>query len=124
MSVSNPFEDVINLLKKIEQKVDATLERMEALEQEQQHNTAPDAGQLLTKKEAAKLLACSPQTIDRYRSEGKLNAQYIGKAVRFRRVDVLNITTERSEFSEMMSLLHRKRKGKKKAQQKPRRGVK
>jgi len=46
---------------------------------------------LLTKKQAAALLACSTSTVDNYARAGKLKRHYIGKSVRFKREDVLSL---------------------------------
>lgn len=44
----------------------------------------------VSKKQAARLLACSPSTIDNHARSGKLTRHYIGKkSVRFERVQVL-----------------------------------
>lgn len=48
-----------------------------------------DPDRLINKKEAARLLGCSQSTIDNYRRRGALQATKLGKAVRFRRSDVL-----------------------------------
>lgn len=49
-----------------------------------------DPDRLIGKKEAARLLGCSQSTIDNYRRAGVLQATKLGKAVRFRRGDVLS----------------------------------
>lgn len=49
-----------------------------------------DPDRLISKKEAARLLGCSQSTIDNYRRAGVLQATKLGKAVRFRRGDVLS----------------------------------
>ncbi len=59
----------------------------------QQSDTTADHADFLTKKQAAKLLACSSSTIDNYARAGKLSRNYIGKTVRFKRVEVLELTT-------------------------------
>lgn len=56
-----------------------------------------DMAQLLTKKEAARLLACSPSTIDSYRRAGVLKATMIGRAVRFTRGEVLGFIAAREK---------------------------
>lgn len=45
----------------------------------------------VTKKEAARLLSCSPSTIDNYARAGILTRHYVGKAVRFDRQQVLGL---------------------------------
>ena len=54
-------------------------------------STPDDPKQLISKKEAAELLSCSQSTIDNYRRAGVLEALKLGKAVRFRRGDVLAV---------------------------------
>ena len=56
---------------------------------EKEPQDSPD--KLLSKKEAAHLLNCSTSTIDNYAREGILTRFYIGRAVRFRRDNVLAI---------------------------------
>lgn len=60
--------------------------------------TAPpdDPDRLITKKEAARLLGCSQSTIDNYRRAGVLEAVKLGKAVRFRRGDVLAVVNPKN----------------------------
>ena len=50
-----------------------------------------DPERLISKKEAARLLGCSKVTIDNYRRAGVLDAIKLGKAVRFKRGDVLAV---------------------------------
>lgn len=51
--------------------------------------TPDDPDRLINKKEAASLLGCSQSTIDNFRRRGTLKSTKLGKAVRFRRSDVL-----------------------------------
>ncbi len=43
----------------------------------------------VSKKQAARLLSCSPSTIDNHARAGHLTRHYVGKAVRFDRQQVL-----------------------------------
>lgn len=52
----------------------------------------PDGDALLTKKQAAALLSVSTSTIDNYSRAGILERVLLGRAVRFRRADVLAIS--------------------------------
>ncbi len=70
----------------------------------------PTPGQLLTKKEAAKLLACSPSTIDNAARAGKLPRHYIGKSVRFQKEDVLNLPMQKTPRPMGQPLLERKKR--------------
>ena len=55
-----------------------------------------DPERLISKKEAARLLSCSQSTIDNYRRAGVLQAVKLGKAVRFRRGDVLAVANPKN----------------------------
>ena len=70
----------------------------------------PTPGQLLTKKEAAKLLACSPSTIDNAARAGKLPRHYIGKSVRFQKEDVQNLPMQKTPRPMGQPLLERKKR--------------
>lgn len=49
-----------------------------------------EAGQLISKKEAARLISCSPGSIDNFARSGKIARHYVGKkSVRFDRGEVL-----------------------------------
>lgn len=67
----------------------------------------PTPGQLLTKKEAAKLLACSPSTIDNAARAGKLPRHYIGKSVRFLMEDVQKLPMQKEPQQKGRPLLKR-----------------
>jgi excisionase family DNA binding protein len=54
------------------------------------------ASPYVSKREAARLLSCSPSTIDNHARAGHLTRHYIGKAVRFDRVQVLNLAKRHS----------------------------
>lgn len=45
----------------------------------------------ISKKQAARLLSCSPSTIDNHARAGSLTRHYVGKAVRFDRQEVLSL---------------------------------
>jgi hypothetical protein len=45
----------------------------------------------VSKKDAAKLLACSPGTIDNFARAGTLKRAYVGKSVKFLRAEVVQI---------------------------------
>lgn len=51
----------------------------------------PDGGAYVNKRQAARLLSCSPSTIDNHARAGSLTRHYVGKAVRFDRQEVLNL---------------------------------
>lgn len=46
---------------------------------------------LLTKKQAAKFLACSTSTIDNFARAGKLTRYYLGKTVRFKEEELMTL---------------------------------
>jgi len=69
----------------------------ESKPQPQPAPTPPDEpDRLINKKEAARLLGCSQSTIDNYRRAGVLEAVKLGKAVRFRRGDVLAVANPKN----------------------------
>lgn len=70
----------------------------------------PTTGQLLTKKEAAKLLACSTSSIDNAARAGRLPRHYIGKSVRFQKEDVLNLPMQKTPRPMGQPLLERKKR--------------
>ena len=45
----------------------------------------------VSKRQAARLLSCSPSTIDNHARAGQLTRHYVGKAVRFDRQQVLGL---------------------------------
>lgn len=76
----------------------------EELERHQQQRAArqdnepgPAAPTYVSKKEAARLLSCSPGTIDNMARAGRLARHYIGrKAVRFERQQVLEVLNQKN----------------------------
>ncbi len=71
-----------------------------------------DPNQLLTKKEAARLLGVSPSTIDNHARAGNLTRLYIGKSVRFSREQVTSLAQGKTPRTPGQPLLKRaKRKG-------------
>lgn len=50
-----------------------------------------EAGQFISKRAAARLLDCCVSTIDNHARAGRLKRHYIGRAVRFERVQVLGL---------------------------------
>ena len=53
---------------------------------------AEDGQAFVSKKQAARLLSCSPSTIDNHARSGKLTRHYVGgKSVRFDRQQVLSL---------------------------------
>lgn len=57
----------------------------------QEDTPGPDGGAYVNKRQAARLLSCSPSTIDNHARAGSLTRHYVGKAVRFDRQEVLNL---------------------------------
>jgi len=72
--------------------------------------TIVDAEQLLTKKQAAKLLGVSPSTIDNHARAGRLPRRYIGKSVRFSREEVLQLAKEKTSRKTGESMLNGKKR--------------
>lgn len=89
--MQNPFMAIDSRLRIIE---DMLFEIKQATQKQPQSAppTPPDDPErLISKKEAARLLGCSQSTVDNYRRAGVLEAVKLGKAVRFRRGDVLAV---------------------------------
>lgn len=89
--MSNPFDDIA-----------ARLARIEALLEEAKNTPAPTPppapteDDLLTKRQAAALLRCSTSTIGNFARAGKLQRFYLGRVVRFKRGEVLNLIGRKS----------------------------
>ena len=86
----NPFEVITCRLDEIQ----AALSEIKAANaQRRQDDNPAEPGQLITKQQAARLLACCASTIDNYARAGRLKRHYIGKGerkiVRFERAQVL-----------------------------------
>lgn len=92
--MQNPFATIDRRLSLIEE----LLIEIKHTPQPQPAPTAPpdDPERLISKKEAARLLGCSQSTIDNYRRAGVLEAVKLGKAVRFRRGDVLAVVNPKN----------------------------
>jgi len=99
--------------------IDRRLENIEELLLEIKHRPQtpqvkeapePDAAQLLTKKEAARLIGVSPGTIDNAARAGKLQRRYIGKAVRFLRSEVLSLPEGKAQRTPGAPLLKREKR--------------
>jgi excisionase family DNA binding protein len=89
--MQNPFMAIDSRLRIIE---DMLLELKQTAQKQPQPappTTPDDPERLISKKEAARLLGCSQSTVDNYRRAGVLEAVKLGKAVRFRRGDVLAV---------------------------------
>jgi len=67
-----------------------------------------DNEQLLTKKQAAKLLGVCSSTIDNHARAGNLTRKYIGKSVRFLRDEVTKLAKGKDPRQMGQSLLKRK----------------
>lgn len=77
----NPFTRIENRFNEIAEKLEELASRItpDGLE---------DPNELITKKEAAKLLGVTTVTVDTYARKGLLEKKRIGSRVRFRRGDV------------------------------------
>jgi excisionase family DNA binding protein len=71
----------------------AALERYAPQSKPRQPDAEPgEAGQTyVSKRQAARLLDCSPSTVDNAARAGKLCRHYVGKSVRFLRSEVLGL---------------------------------
>lgn len=63
----------------------------DVLREEKEQATSNDSNELLTQKQAAELLQVSISTIIRWKNAGDLPVQRIGKAIRYRKADVLGL---------------------------------
>jgi excisionase family DNA binding protein len=86
--ISMPINQLENL---IIDSVNACLKIANRAKEPERKQYDPD--QLLRKSDAAKLLNCSHSTIDNYARAGVLKRHYVGRAVRFKRSDVLGIVS-------------------------------
>jgi len=86
--MQNPFVAIDSRLRIIE---DMLIEMKQSAQSQPQPEPTPpdDPERLVSKKEAARLLNCSPSTIDNAARAGKLQRHYLGKTVRFLRKEVL-----------------------------------
>jgi len=69
-------------------------------------DTIPDeaAPPFVSKKEAARLLSCSPSSIDNFGRSGKLTRHYVGgKSVRFERSQVLALAKSHTNHKQKLS---------------------
>lgn len=89
--MQNPFVAIDSRLRIIEDMLLELKQTAQKQPQPQPPATPDDPERLISKKEAARLLGCSQSTIDNYRRAGVLEAVKLGKAVRFRRGDVLAV---------------------------------
>lgn len=84
-------EELAALLSQTEARI------LAAIAEAQANAPAPEPGPagdgLLTKKQAAGLLAVSCSTVDNYARAGRLTRHYIGKSVRFARGEVLGLAS-------------------------------
>ncbi len=72
--------------------VNACLRHHAAQQPAQREDTPGQAGEAyINKRQAARLLSCSPGTIDNHARAGNLTRHYVGKAVRFDRQEVLSL---------------------------------
>lgn len=64
-----------------------------------------EAGQaFVSKKQAARLLSCSPSTIDNHARAGRLTRHYVGgKSVRFDRLQVLALAQKRTNHKQKVN---------------------
>lgn len=90
--MSNPFEELKNDILQLVRKVDEIGDVVRQLkETEGRAKSDPDPEQLMTKKEAAKLIRCSTSKIDGHARKGDLERRYIGRSVRFLKDQVLSL---------------------------------
>ena len=73
-------------------QLDLAFRRHSQPKQRQPDDAPGEAGQtFVSKKQAARLLDCSPSTIDNHARAGHLTRHYVGKSVKFDRQQVLGL---------------------------------
>lgn len=88
----NPFEAIDSRFASVEAMLTRISQQLETV-----HATEPDtAPELLNKKQAAALLAVSQSTVDNYARAGIIERIKLGKAVRFRRAELLALTNPKN----------------------------
>jgi excisionase family DNA binding protein len=87
----NPFEEITARLSSIEAILQEL--RKESNHAQRTEGTRPGeaVGHYVSKRQAARMLDCSPSTIDNHARAGRLTRYYVGKAVRFDRAQVLSL---------------------------------
>lgn len=76
-----------------------------AAQQPAKRETEPgQAGEVfVNKRQAARLLSCSPSTIDNHARAGHLTRHYVGKAVRFDRQQVLALARQNTSHKQKLA---------------------
>lgn len=82
--LDNFFTELLSVLKKVETKVDILLS------EQKRHTELEEYPDFLSREQVSSILGVSRITVDRYSREGKLKKYRNGKAVRFKKIEVLN----------------------------------
>lgn len=85
--------------------VQVCLKRHTAQTPARRDDTPGEAGQaFVSKKQAARLLSCSPSTIDNHARAGRLTRHYVGgKSVRFDRLQVLALAQKHTNHKQKVN---------------------
>ena len=94
--MENPFMRLDNSLNLLAERV-ANVESILLSATSKGGRLAPndDPQQLINKKEAAALLSVSTATVDNYARAGYLQRHYVGRVVRFKRHEVVNLANSK-----------------------------
>ena len=86
----------------LDKRLDLAFQRHAAPNPPPRNDKPTEAGQaFLSKKQAARLLSCSPSTIDNHARAGRLTRHYVGgKSVRFDRQQVLSLAQKHTNHKQ------------------------
>lgn len=87
----NPFEEITARLSSIEAVLQELRKESNRTQRAEGNRPGEAVGHYVSKRQAARLLDCSPSTIDNHARAGRLTRRYVGKAVRFDRAQVLSL---------------------------------
>ena len=92
--MDNPFENIVDRLEELEARLSTRLTAIEG--HLRAHGAPTDPNEMIDKREAAKLLSVTTTTVDNYARAGKLQKHELGpRAVRFRKIEVLDLVKKR-----------------------------
>lgn len=89
--MANPFEEIIARLSVMNALIQEVLKEINRTQRTEGSRPGEAVGHYVSKRHAARLLDCSPSTIDNHARAGRLTRHYVGKAVRFDRAQVLSL---------------------------------
>jgi len=93
-AMENPFQMMAERLEKIENAINELAEKMPKKRRDLMEDNTPEPV-YISKKTAAGLLSCSPQTIENYCRQGRLTRHYVGKNLRLKKTEILALLENR-----------------------------